>query len=214
MKKLILFITMLFFGMYLQAQEECTDVVHPTEYRESILNCCIKDVKPGHIVVYSKDGTTYETESVAITYHGEYVYLINYKGTVVNKIREDNYQGSLYQGHNDVYYQRLIDNANNRIVMGATLSIAGIGMLVGGTVILRDNFGKWQGGDPTDKDSYGNGVGIALLLAGAAGCAGGTVIAINGINKRRASKKALDEFNKANLSLGVTNDGIGLVLRF
>ncbi len=214
MKRLFLFTTLLLFGLYLQAQEQCTDIVQPTEYRESILNCCIKDVKPGNIVVYSKNNIIFETEAVAITYRGEYIYLINYEGTLVNKIREDNYQGNLYHGHNDVYYQRSIENANNKIVLGTVFSITGIGMLVGGSIIVKNNFEKWEGEDPTDRDSYGNGAGIALLLAGAAGCAGGTLLIITGINKKKASIKALDEFNKINLTLGITNDGVGLVLRF
>ncbi len=214
MKKLILSITLLLFGMYLLAQEECTDVIHPTDYKESILNCCIKDVKPGNIVVYSRRGITYETEAVAIAYRGEYVYLIDYEGTIVNKIREDNYQGTLYHGHNDEHYQRLYTEANTQIVMGALLPIIGIGMIVGGTGIVKDNYEKWGTANPTEIDSYGNGAGIALILAGAAGCAGGTLIVINGINKRRLSKEALDEFNKLNLSMGITNNGIGLVLNF
>ncbi len=214
MKKLILSITLLFFGMYLQAQVKCNDVIHPTDNKESILNCCIKDVKPGNIVVYSIGDITYETEAVAIDYRGEYVYLIDYKGTIANKIREDNYQGILYHGHNDEHYQKLYTKANTQIVMGALLPIVGIGMIVGGTRIVRDNYEKWGGADPTEKDSYGNGAGIALLLAGAAACAGGTLIVIKGIKKRKYSKKALDEFNKINLSMGITNNGIGLVLNF
>ncbi len=214
MKKLILTITLLFFGMYLQAQEECTDVIHPADHKGSILNCCIKDVKPGNIVVYSRGGITYETEAIAIAYRGEYVYLIDYKGTIGNKIREDNYQGILYHGHNDEHYQRLYNNANSQIIMGVSLSIVGIGMIVIGNGITKDNWEKWQGGDPTDKNSYGNGAGIGLLFLGAAGCAGGTLMVIYGIKKRRASKKALDEFNKINLSMRITNNGIGLVLNF
>ena len=214
MKKLILSITLLFFGMYLQAQEECTDVVHPTDYKESILNCCIVDVKSGNIVVYSIGGITYETKAVAIDYRGEYVYLIDYKGAIINKIREDNYQGILYHGHNGEHYQRLYTKANTQIIMGALLPIVGIGMIVVGRGIVSDNEEKWANSDPTEIDSYGNGSGFALILAGAAGCTGGTFLVINGINKRKASKNALDEFNKINISMGITNNGIGLVLRF
>ncbi len=215
MKKLILSITLFFFGMCIQAQTKCTDVIHPADYKKSIINCCIKDVKPGNIVVYSRDGITYETEAIAISYRGEYVYLMDYKGTIGNKIREDNYQGILYNGHNDEHYQRLIENANQKIVLGTILSISGIGMIVGGRVIMRNNYEKWEkSGDPFDKDSYGNGSGIVLFIAGVGGCVGGAFLVVKGINKKSVNKKALDEFNKLNLSMSITNNGIGLVLRF
>ena len=212
MKKLILSIALLFFGLNLQAQTECTDVVHPADYKKSIKNCCIKDVKLENIVVYSKDGITYETAAIAIAYRGEYVYLIDNKGAIGIKIREDNYQGILYQDHNGEYYQRLLNNANGKIVFGTVLSISGIGMIVAGRIIIRNNFKKWY--SSFDKDSLGDGTGIVFFIAGVAGCVGGVFLLIDGINKRKPNKKALDEFNKLNLSLGITNNGIGLVLRF
>ena len=212
MKKLILSITLLFFGMYLLAQKECTDVIHPADYKKSITNCCIKDVKPGNIVVYSSDGLTYETAAIAISYRGEYVYLTDNKGVIGIKIREDNYQGILYQGHNGEHYQRLLAEANGKIIFGTVISISGIGMIVAGRIIIRNNFKKWYSSFNTA--SLGDGTGIVFFIAGVAGCVGGVFLLIDGINKRKPNKKALDEFNKLNLSLGITNDGIGLVLRF
>jgi hypothetical protein len=205
-KKLTLLITCILFGIHIIAQQKCKDAVHPTENRKSILNCCIKEIKPGNIVVYKLGDTLYEIEAVAVNYQGNYFDLTN-NSEIINVVYKDNYPGILYEGHNYAYYDQLYKKANGQMVTGITLATVGVGALFGGAVHMRN----YEQEHLFDADE----VGMAITLLGLAGIGVGIPIAIVGGAKKPKYKQAMLEIErKAKLSLSTTNHGAGLVLNF
>ena len=123
----------------MHAQEKCKDAVHPTESRKSILNCCIKNIKDGNIVVYTKGRKTYEIEAVAINYHGEYGNLRNDSSSVRSKVLADNNPDNLYKGHNCDYYNIKYKQANTQKWAGVIFTTCGLGVAVGGVIYIGNH---------------------------------------------------------------------------
>ncbi len=143
MKKVLILGFIILLGICLQAQKHCKDVVHPTDFRKSILNCCIKEIKPGNIVVYTLEGETHEIEAVAVNYKGGYFDLQS-NTEIANVVKEDKYPGILYEGHDYDYYQELYKKVNGQITLGTTLVALGGGLVIGGSVVIAKNFNIWE----------------------------------------------------------------------
>jgi hypothetical protein len=208
MKTLTLLIICILFGTYVMAQNKCKDAVHPTENRKSILNCCIKEVKPGNIVVYKLSGTLYEIEAVAINYKGEY-FDLNNNTEIFNIVYEDNYPGILYDGHDYAYYNDLYKKANGQMTIGIALTAIGGGMVVGSFAVMVNNAVDYDSGEGI------GGTGIGLLLLGATGIGVGIPVMISGATKKKRYQVPMNEIKRqANLSFRTTNHGVGLVMKF
>jgi hypothetical protein len=206
MKKLISLIILTLFSINVLAQQKCKDAVHPTEQRKSILNCCIKEIKVGNVVVYSQNNIYYETEAVAVNFGGEFVYLNEYNNSMINKTLQNKYDG-LYQGHEYTYYQKMYQKANSQLIIGIAIGVVGVGLLTGG-IIHMNNY----------KHEYlfdWDGTGAGITTAGAVMIGVGTSLAIVGGAKKHNSKGAMLKIEqKAKLTVGTTNNGVGLVLIF
>lgn len=208
MKKLMLLLITILFGVCLMAQNKCKDAVHPTEQRKSILNCCIKEIKPGNIVVYKLGDEIYETEAIAINYKGKYFDLTN-NTEIINTVWEDQYHGILYEGRDYDYYNNLYKKASGQMSLGIGLAVIGAGMVAGSFAVMVKNANEYDWGEDI------KGTGIGLLLFGVAGLATGIPISISGAAKKSKYKVPLNEIKRqANVSLRTTNNGIGLVLKF
>ena len=208
MKKLILLNICVLFGIHAIAQQKCQDAVHPTENRKSILNCCIKEIKPGNVVVYNLGGTLYEIEAVAVNYKGEY-FDLNNNTEIFNIVYEDNYPGILYEGHDYAYYNNLYKKASGQMTLGIGLTVIGAGMFAGSFVVMQKNYNEY------DSSEGIKGTGIGLLLFGIAGMASGIPISISGAVKKNKYKVPLHEIKRqTSLSFRTTNNGLGLVLNF
>ena len=203
MKRILLLIALLSIGILLQAQKRCKDAVHPTESRKSILNCCIKNIKDGNIVVYTKGRKTYEIEAVAINYHGEYGDLRNDNSSVRNKVLADNNPDNLYKGHSCDYYYNKYKNANTQKWAGVILTSCGLGVAVGGVIYTGNHLFE------------GSNAGGLIFLSGVIISGAGAALWISGGKKRANNRKAMEECKRAtNLSFGMGNNGIGLALNF
>lgn len=200
MKKVFLFLAIVYSGMLIQAQEKCADAVHPTESRKSILNCCIKDIKDGNVVVYTKGRKTYEIEAVAINYNGEYGDLTNDNSSIRSKVLADNNPDNLYKGHNCDYYNNKYRQGTTQKWAGVILTSCGLGIAIAGGI-----YGANQ-----NLDVLGTSVLSGFVISSA-----GAALWISGGIKRTKNNKALEECKRTmNLSLGTTNNGVGLVLNF
>ena len=185
------------------AQRKCTDAVHPTENRKSILDCCIKDIKNGNIVVYTKQGETYEIEAIAINYEGEYVD-IQMNENVVSKIIAKNDPNNLYNGHNYDYYHKKYRSAKTLQNCGIGVTVAGLAIMTGG-LIAAISIGVLSDTEYASK----------TMLVGFVTANFGTPFWIAGGMMKRNNKKAMNQFEKhPNLTFGLTNNGVGIVLNF
>jgi hypothetical protein len=207
MQRFTLLLIIFFLGVCLKAQKDCKDAIHPTEFRKSILKCCIKEIKPGNIVVYTMGGETHEIEAVAINYKGEYFDLTNTE--IVTIVKEDNYNGIIYEGHDYAYYNDLYKKASGQMILGIGLAVLGAGMVAGSFAVMAKNANEYEWGEGI------NGTGIGLLLLGAAGIGTGIPISISGAVKKKKYIVPMNEIRQqANLSFNTSSYGVQLVLKF
>lgn len=211
MKKLILLITLILFTIHLMSQKNCVDVVHPTEYQKSILNCCIQDIKPGNIVVYTKEGITSEIQAIAINLNGKYFELNEYDESIRNRVLLNSNPEKLEQGIDYTYHQKMYKRATGQQALGGTLAVLGGCLSLAGTIVMANNFNEFV----DDYNDTGNGVGSVLFLSGAACIGVGIPVAITGRNKKKKHKRAMQEIeSQLTISIRATNLGVGLVLYF
>lgn len=210
MKTLILLIIAFMPGICLVAQPVCTDAVHLPDQKKSIINCCIKEIKPDNTVVYQLGGKIYETEAISVNYRGKFYDLYDYSN-IINIVWEDHYYGYTYEGLDYEYYKNLYDKATSKMVVGIALATIGGGLMIAGVITVGKNANEY--GDDGDYSIKGTGMGATLL--GIGGVASGIPLSISGAMKRKKYKRPLDEIRKqASLTLGTTDSGIGLICRF
>jgi ABC-type uncharacterized transport system permease subunit len=152
-------------------------------------------------------GETHEIEAVAINYKGEYFDLTNTE--IVTIVKEDNYNGIIYEGHDYAYYNDLYKKASGQMILGIGLAVLGGGMVAGSFAVMTKNANEYE------WDEGINGTGIGLLLLGAAGIGTGIPISVSGAMKKKRYKPPMDEIKRqANLSLNTSSYGLQLVLKF
>lgn len=206
MKKLILLSVVILYGINGMAQyrNKCYDIVHPANKSENIFNCCINDIRNGNIVVFTKKSKTYEVEAFAINLCGEYFELNNNDVDSI-KIKINPYRR--YQWDKYEFYKLNFEQAKRTRNKGIGFIVAGTALTVGGIVLVERNF-----------DFSGNGkamAGLIMAIAGPGLFIPGIVFTVKGRQNRVYYKNAMEQSLKnKHLSLGITSNGVGLVLKF
>lgn len=86
MKKIfLLFCPLILSHLNVFAQEECKDIIYTEEGNNIIFDCCVKEVKNGNIVSYTKEGDTLNVVAVAITKDGQYIDLTKFPKSTENQ---------------------------------------------------------------------------------------------------------------------------------
>lgn len=204
MKKLILLSLTILFSIQTMAQHMCNDIVHPTQYKKSILKCCINDIKNGNIVVYTKKSKTYEVEAFAINLNGVYFELNN---NDLDSIRGNINPYRQYQWDKYEFYKLNFEQAKRTTFKGLFLVVAGAGLTTGGIVLVERNF-SFNGSNAAVA-------GLIMAVAGPGLFIPGIVFTVKGRQNRVYYKNAMEQSIKnKHLSLGITNNGVGLVYNF
>lgn len=212
MKNITLFLIILFFmvtGLTIFAQSDCKDVVHPTNYRASIMNCCIRNIINGNIVVYVDNGALIEIEALAVNYNQQYYNLSNSKHvSSLEKKLHKRYPDGIYLNKDYEYNRMMHSKATTKLVMGTVMATLGAAMLTGGFVIMNNKMQDYP-------NTSVNGAGFMMMLVGMGGVGAGIPIAIVGGVKMGKYKNEMHKNEKsAKLMLNTTSNGIGLVLNF
>lgn len=175
------------------------DVIYPEGGKAIIRKCTISDVIDGNEVHYSKDSITDVVKAVAIVYNGTYIDLYEHRFT---KEIEQPYKKAVvdYDFYNS-NYNRAIRNRNTGII----LTVSGLCASVLGGIYI---------GNPGNTKSD-NIVFEVLYIGGAVVANVGMILwvseGIRAANNRKAMKGAV---RNTKLSLGLSNNGIGLLLTF
>jgi len=190
-------------------QTDCKDAFHPTDYRASILNCCIRDIIDGNIVVYLKDGALAEIEALAVNYRGKYYNLSNSKQlSSLQRQFHKRFPDGIYMNENYEYNRKLYSQATSKMAFGTAIAVLGAGLVTGGIIIMER---KIQDYPDTDV----NGSGFVTLIAGMGALGNGIPIAIiGGVNRRKYKNTMLKYERTAKLTIGNTSNSIGLVIKF
>ncbi len=164
-----------------------SDVIYPTTSKKIIKRCNITEVK-NNVVHYVKGKITDTIEAIAIVRDDIFIDLKNYNSL------------PLFKNHDFDYYKHLRHKSKIQAALGLTLTIVGIGAVIGGNSINT----KTDGGS-----------GSIIIIAGIASVNVGLTAMIMGLVNVRKSKKAMElTKRKESLSFGITNNGLGLVLNF
>ena len=187
MKTLFLLIIILFSSMLIQAQS-CKDVVYPTEGKSVIFDCCIEEVYDGNRVRFTKNDTTSIIEAISIIKSGLTLDLIPMDDYVV------------YKGHNYKYYAEKYAEAHQKKIAGIIVASVGLAELLTGLILLDD------GNVPLPQ---------LFIIGGVVSFSIGVPLAISGGVEESKNKIAMEKAKRStNLSFGVTNNGLGLILSF
>lgn len=193
MKQLIILILILVLGGGVQAQE-CNDIIHPVNSGEIIWDACVDKVENGNIVYYTKDGVSYIVRAESITSNG-YVVELNDPVSMVERQYIDKYPEPLE------YYE--IQRRNGKV-------LSSVGGLFIATGIISSIIGLTM--DSIDEDTRQN-----LVIGGVVILNIGIPLSIAGSVKAKNNNKAIKYIQRRdemNLSLGLTSNGVGLILKF
>lgn len=205
MKSFTLAFAMFLYSFIIIAQEECKDIIYPTDGESMIFNCCIYEVKNGNMVYYTREGDSAMVAAVAITKDGQYIDLKKYKSQLDDKGSPVINQDGLYKGYDYHYYNEIYKRASAQRGAGIFLTILGFGIEIAGFLSISNE-------SSTDGNKE---AGSILIVVGSIFETIGIPLWISGGVKRANNRRAIEEINrKMNLSFGATRNGVGLKLNF
>ena len=212
MKKLLILIGVLLIGM-VDAQEDyysARDVIYPYDKSISVIRQVkIIDVVDGNVVIYKRDGSSFQIKASAVYRNGNYEELNTntqeYRApSTYGDKRTKNSANYLY----DPEYKRfesLYKSASGTKGFGVTFTIIGfVGIIAGASMITDQSYDN----DPS---------GILLYYGGAVFFHVGIPFWISGGIKKRNNYNAMQRRkNELSLSLIPSNfgNGIGVALKF
>ena len=111
---------------------------------------------------------------------------------------------SVYNGHNYEYYHKKYKSATIQRNVGLGITVVGLAILTGGLIAVV-----------SEGVTSSSGKQERVMLIGFATTSVGAPIWISGNLKKTNNKKAMKQaISNANLTFGITNNGVGLVLSF
>lgn len=136
---------------------------------------------------------------------------IDNKTHYLNLFAQNTDPDSLYDAQNFDYYQKVYKSAKIRRNVGLVFIPVGGGFLVWGIAKIMKSIDE---GDSSENYRQFR-QGLGLSFGGAVLFTGGIVFSVSGGKKRRHAKRAMEKLeSNMTLSVGVANNGIGLVLKF
>lgn len=214
MKKLLILLSVLAFSVSLFSQT-LGDIVYPANGNAPIPNVEIIEIKDGNMVSYSKDGNQYMIRAIAVKQAGEYVNLkaqMEQRGSaeVTNMANAD-----LYNGYNLKHWQYVQEKAKRQKGTGMALTFGGIGVFViGAAIAVGAGYDETTG----EFDNPGQAATGGLFeLVGLVSSIVGVPVWISGAVKHNKATEAINHLqkdNKISFNAGLTQNGVGLVVRF
>ena len=214
MKKTILFFVFL-FGIpgasiliqsnQLLGQEICNDTIFPLKTKKIITECCIDMVKDDNFVMYTKGGEHFGVEAKAIIKDGLYVPLAvpqKQATQIQNQTVTPKVQPSNRYKYNYEKYAKRYKNAKIISTVGVFMSITGIAMVIGANASYNNR-----------NMTYNEATTLATI--GFIAFNFGVPTSIIGLAMSKNSKKAMIHAKQQilDLSLGVSQNGVGLILK-
>mgnify|MGYP001077612604 CR=1 FL=1 len=191
----------------LVAQEICSDTIFPLKTKKIIFDCCIDVIKDENFVIYTKNGQHFAVEAMAIIKDGLYIPLSvpdkqavqiqNPPPSVMPKAQPK----SQYKYDYEKYAKRYRTGRTIGTI-GAFVSVAGAAMTIGALI------SNSRGTMPYDQ-------AVTLTAIGFFAFNFGVPTMIIGFAMSKNSKQAMirTKQQSLDLSLGVTNHGVGLILK-
>jgi len=212
-KKALLLIIIIVYGLGLIAQNSNDDIIYPLNKRKAIMQCQILEITEGNLVLYMLDGIDYEIKAIAVKRNGEYIDLKEFDIKPIVETQSDNDNlDELYRGEDYNYYFKESKKAKKLKATGMFFTALGIGTSVIGFRGLR----RYIGTDREISNSKAATNSSLLFITGLVILDIGIPLWVAGGIKNSNNKKAMKKCKKPNpsLSLDISTDGIGLVYKF
>ena len=196
----------IFQSASLNAQEVCTDTIYPLKSKGIISECCIEKVENENFVIYKRKGQNYGIEARAIIKGGLYIPLTNPQNTHAQfenpKETPQVQKVSNYKYSYEVYSKRY-RTGKTVATIGGFVAVMGVAMTIGSSV-------SYNNGNMTYEDAE------TLIVVGFFAFNFGVPTSIIGLAMASKSKKAMIRTRKQSLdiSMGITGNGVGLVMKF
>ena len=213
MKKALLLIIIIVYGLGLIAQNSNDDIIYPLNKKKAIMECQILEITEGNLILYMLDGIDYEIKAIAVKRNGEYIDLKEFDIKPIVETQSDNDNlDELYRGEDYNYYFKESKKAKKLKATGMFFTALGIGTSVIGFRGLR----RYIGTDREISNSKAATNSSLLFITGLVILDIGIPLWVAGGIKNSNNKKAMKKCKKPNisLSLGISTDGIGLVYKF
>ena len=204
MRKILLSLAIVLSGMLIQAQEECRDIIYPTEYESIIFNCCIYEVTNGNQVHYTRGGDTVCIRADAITKDGQYIDLRKFRQHRESPAGNTYGPVGLYNGHDYDYYYKTSLNATSRRNCGIVFTF--MGFLTESAALLMVSTSVKE----SDKKIINIILVVGIVMENI-----GIPLWISGGIKRRNNLQIMEKMEmQEHLSFGPTRHGVGFRFRF
>lgn len=213
MKKLSILLSVLFFSVSLFSQT-LGDIIYPTNGDAPIPNVEIIEIKDGNMVSYSKEGNEYLIRAIAVKQGGEY---INLKAQMEKEstLAVGTTNSNLYNGYDLKHWQYVQEKAKKQKGTGMALTFGGIGVFViGATMAVGAGYNE----DTKEFDNPSQAaMGGLFELVGLVSSLVGVPVWISGSVKHNKATEAINHLqnsNKVSFNAGLTQNGVGLVIKF
>ncbi len=215
MQNIAVFLIVLLSSFVSIAQSDFSDIVYPSSKEDIIINCQITEVSEGNLISYRLKKKIFQVRAIYIKRDGEYIDLSEFvKSADENQIMEDaqNEETSIATKQIDFVkedieeyqkYEQLYLRAVKKRSAGLMLTFGGAVFLAASYTMINNAQGSYMAGILFIAGFVSFNVGIPLMISNT----------IKSNNNLKAMKQ-LELEPKAKLSLGITNNGIGLVLVF
>jgi len=196
MKHSILIIILIISALTIQAQ---SDIIYPEIGKVGVSKCTITSVTDGNQVHYTKDTISDVMEAVTIRWKRKFFSLYATPGEVLKN------PAAIYDSKDNNFYLKQYKRAIRTRNVGIAFTVLGVASgIVGGLTLSANQYTN----KPMDNYRllyYGGAIltNLGVMLWVSEG--------IRAENNGKAMKKAK---NNTNLSLGATNNGLGLLLTF
>jgi hypothetical protein len=114
---------------------------------------------------------------------------------------------SIRNNHTYEHYQSIYKKANTQRIIALAGTVVGGGLATYGVILLRRSFIEETSGNELGR-------GLGLTVVGTVFFVAGITVSIKSGQKMRQAKRSMKTFERdMALSFGITNHGVGLVLR-
>jgi len=205
-----LFILMFFvFIVGANAQSTFNDVVYRSGVGNNITSCYITNIIDGNLVQYKKKGKFNEVRAVAIKKDGVYKELFPLKGdTLISDTGDIAFRSGL---SNDILVKSdAYRNFESKYIRSVKGRSTGLVFMFGGIVLFAGSYVAIKAGNS------GYIYGVTIIASFISFNIGAPIMISNSVKARRnlIEMEKLESQQRTKLSLGLTSNGMGLILKF
>lgn len=206
MKSFVFFLLFLGIHQLSFGQKQSNDVIYPTHGNDSISFCKIIKIRKGNQVIYQHLGIQDTVDAIAVVKKGIFIDFRTYeeiKSDVYPMLQPQNLEDKGEQSY--IHYQSEYKKHSTQKDIGMTFTAIGGVLLATSFILAKSN-----------SQSNNNQLGTITMVIAGVGINIGAPLWISSYFKAENNRLAMERCKKPEVSLnyGVTENGLGLILKF